>query len=140
MTPYLDIAKTEKVRKIDAAARELDTAVMLWFKGEDAVSIHLLACSAYQIVNDLCPSDELLYNSLVFKDEYRREVNTSLKSAYNFFKHADNDADGVIDFRPSMNFLFIMFCCKGLQLLGVKPTIRRDAFMLYFWWLVTIAC
>ena len=32
-----------KVSKIDAATRQLDTAIELWFSGGDAVSIHTLA-------------------------------------------------------------------------------------------------
>ena len=125
-------AATEKVGKVDAAVRLLDSAIRLWFNGDDSVSVHLLACSAYQIVDDLCPSDESLYNSLAIKDQYRKDVKRYLRSSYNFFKHADRDADDVVEFKPALNVLYIMFCIRGLELLGVTPTILRSAFVIYF--------
>ena len=89
MKPNMDFSVTENICKRDAADRQLDVAIKLWFNGEDPIAIHTLACSAYQIVHDLCPEEELLYRSLVFKEEYRKKAISHLKSSYNFFKHAD---------------------------------------------------
>lgn len=68
----------EKVtlEKLEVAWRQIDTAITLWFNDGDPVSIRTLACSAYQIVHDVNQKAgwrDLLYDSLVIKDEYRRE-------------------------------------------------------------------
>lgn len=132
MKPNMDYSVTENICKRDAAARQLDVAIKLWFNGEDPVAIHTLACSAYQIVHDLCPEEELLYRSLVFKEEYRKKAIRQLKSSYNFFKHANEDPNGVIEFKPVSNEGFIIFSLMGLVSLGIKPSIPRAAFYSYF--------
>ena len=45
----------EKIRvsKLDAARRQLDCAIELWFAGKDEVSIHTLAAAAHQIISDI---------------------------------------------------------------------------------------
>ena len=42
-----------EVTEIDAARRQLETAVVLYFREEDPVSIHTLACAAYEILLSL---------------------------------------------------------------------------------------
>lgn len=125
-----------KIKKVDAARRQLDTSIELWFHYGDIVSIHTLACSAYQILHDINEhrkGPELLFNSLVVKDEYRALAKSYLKKAYNFFKHADKDPDpeGVIDFNPLGTEGFIMFANIGLEYLGVKTNSIRSAFVIY---------
>jgi hypothetical protein len=68
---------SQTIDKLEAACRLLNTAIVLWFNNGDAVSIHTLACSAHHIVHDinyLKGGMDLLYDSLIFKDEYRREA------------------------------------------------------------------
>ncbi len=120
--------------KLEAASRQLSTAIELWFRDADPVSIHILACSAYQIVHDINSrrgGRDLLYDSLVIKDEYRREWIDRIKRAYNFFKHADKDPTASVEFDPTNNVFFIMYTCLGLELLGIKPNIARAAFTLH---------
>jgi hypothetical protein len=122
------------VDKIEAASRELDTAIRLWFDEDDPVSIHLLACSAYQIfddVNTTTRGPELLYNSLVFKDEYRSEAIRRFKKEYNFFKHADTDPSATIEFNPEITPGMMLFACFGLKVLGQPTNELRDAFATY---------
>lgn len=125
-----------KIKKIDAARRQLDTSIELWFRYGDIVSIHTLACSAYQILHDINEhrkGPELLFNSIVIKDEYRHLAKSCLKKAYNFFKHAEKDPDpeGVIDFDPLGTEGFIIFASLGLEYLGIKPNSVRSAFIIY---------
>lgn len=123
-----------KLGKIDVACRQINTAITLWFTGGDPVSVHTLACSAYQIIHDInqqIGSRDLLYDSLVFKDEYRKEVVDQLKRSYNFFKHAEKDSTKTIEFNPASTDVFIMFTSLGLELLGVKPDEIRGAYTIY---------
>lgn len=121
------------LEKLEAAWRQIDTAIMLWFNDGDPVSIHTLACSAYQIVHDVnrkVGGHELLYDSLIIKDEYRKEWIQTLKNPYNFLKHAKSDPFASILFDPEANETFIAFTCFGLEILGVKSNAVRGGFLL----------
>ena len=122
------------VGKLEAASRQVSTAIELWFNESDPISIHTLACSAYQIVHDINHKrggPDLLYDSLVIKDEYRKEWIARIKGTYNFLKHADRDSTESVEFDPINNEFFILYTGLGLELLGVKPNIARAAFTLY---------
>lgn len=125
-----------KIKKVDAARRQLDTAINLWFHKDDPVSIHTLACSAHQILHDINQhrkGPELIFDSIVIKDAFRFLAKSYLKKHYNFFKHAEKDPDpeGTIDFNPSVTEGFIMFANLGLEYLGIKPNSIRSAFIIY---------
>jgi hypothetical protein len=125
----------QKIEKREVACRQLNTAISLWFNDGDAVSIHILACSAYQIVHDINRNQggrDLLYDSLIIKDEYRQEAINHLKRHYNFFKHADKDPAGIIEFDPIITEYFIMFTLLGIELLGRSPDEVRGAFSIYY--------
>lgn len=64
----------------------------------------------------------------MFKDEYRQDAVRWLKRDANFFKHANNDPDGVTDFSPHLTELFIMMSLAGLEVLGLKPDPVKAAF------------
>ncbi len=122
------------INKLDAASAQVDTAIKLWFSDQDPISAHTLACSAYQIVHDLKKKitwEDLLYDSLVVKDEYRNAWINTIKGPYNFFKHADKDASETIQFDPDATEIFIVFTCKGLSLLNVRNSIDRRIFLTY---------
>ena len=127
----------ETIKKIDAAQHQLDTAIKLWFREQDQVSVHTLACSAYQIVQDITQhrkGRDLLLNSLFVKDEYKKEFIAHIKAPYNFFKHADKDPDpdGTIEFDFSLTEYFILFTILGLELNGINSTILRRLFLIYY--------
>ncbi|MBI4560066.1 MAG: hypothetical protein HY706_20935 [Candidatus Hydrogenedentes bacterium] len=95
----------EKVGKLDAAKRQLVTAIQLFFEREDSVSIHTLTSAAYQLVYDISQDRGLTSwvrgNPLV-RDEKRKEWQRILGESQNFFKHADRDPNRVLDFEPEM--------------------------------------
>lgn len=127
--------ETERINKLDAACRQLNTAISLWFNDDDTVSIHTLACSAHQIVHDINQQRggrDLIYDSLIIKDEYRREANRLLKEPYNFFKHAESDAFDTVEFKPSLTEFFILFTILGLEILGHQPDTIQGAFSIYY--------
>jgi hypothetical protein len=131
------VTDDEKIRisKIEAASRQLDCAIELWFADKDQVSIHTLAAAAYQIVHDIktergLPRD-LLYDSDVIEDQYRKRWINVLKKSQNFFKHANNDPEDFLEFRPKTNLGFMMFAAAGLRLLGEPTSYAVNAFT--FW-------
>src|SRR6266849_392075 len=107
------------ITKLDAARRQLETAITLWFNGGDPVSIHTLACAAYEIIHVVSQARhrarDLLFDTLIVKDEYLGEWNKLIKRPANFFKHARHDPDGTIDFNPALSEGFILFSLIGLR-------------------------
>ncbi len=125
-----------KITKLDAARRQLRTAIELWFNDGEPVSIHTLACSAHQIIHDLNRKKKgspLIFDSPIFKEEYKKEAVRFLKNASNFFKHADFRKQQVesIDFIPRSSDMFILFSVRGLQFLRVTLNDVESAF--WFW-------
>jgi hypothetical protein len=64
------------VSKLDAARRQLQTAIQLWFEERDPVAIHALAYAAYEIIHAISKRRnpnrrDLLFDSDLVKDEYR---------------------------------------------------------------------
>ncbi len=130
----MDDAKL-RISKIDAARRQLDCAIELWFMDADEVSIHTLAAAAYQIVHDLKRhrgvERGLLYDAPTVRAERRREWLMLVKRAMNFFKHADNDPEETLDFRPIESLVHMLFCANGLRLIGEHTSFSANAFT--FW-------
>jgi hypothetical protein len=97
--------KIESVGKFDAARRQLKTAIRLFFQDWDAVSIHTLAEAAGELLNDLVTAQGKT-NPLrqaardLIKPEYWKEYVAFTNRPKNFFKHADRDADAVLEFSP----------------------------------------
>lgn len=122
-----------KVSKIEAAKRQLDIAVELWFYDRDPVSVHTLARASYEIIHDINAKKgggrDLLYDSLLIKDEYRKAYADAIKAPGNFFKHADRDAEAIVEFPIEGSLLFFVFAILGLQNLGERRSARAEVFL-----------
>jgi hypothetical protein len=125
------------ITKLGAARNQLRTAISLWFNDGDPVSIHTLAHAAYEIIHTVSrhrnPSRiDLLFDSLALKDEYRSEFALLVKAPGNFFKHANRDVDGSIEFRPRASEMFLTFSVIGVDACG-EP--RNDEELAYMFWM-----
>lgn len=129
------------IAKIDAARRQLETAIELYFQGGDVVSVHTLAAAAREILADLCEhrevepffSQERMLKELV-KPEFRDMLYKALHKAENFFKHADRDPDKLLAFNPKQSEFIILECVETY----VELTKEFPALILAFrtWWMV----
>jgi hypothetical protein len=128
-------AKGITITKLDAARRQLRTAIILWFRDGDPVAIHTLAFAAYEIIHFVSKKRnrlrDLLFDSLVIEDQYRKEFGIFIKRHANFFKHANKDVDDVIEFRPVFSEPFILFALLGIELCGERLNAEESAF---FYW------
>jgi hypothetical protein len=112
------------ISKLDAARRQLETAVRLYFSESDPVAIHTLTAAGHRLVSDPNKSRAgapMLVESLLQRvlpdqvDEARRRIN----EAANFFKHADRDPGGVHLFDPARTeFMLVDACYKYKDLTG----------------------
>jgi hypothetical protein len=120
------------VSKIEAAQRQLDSAISLWFADGDEVSIHTLACASHQIIHDInrknCGRD-LIFDSLLIKDEFLPEFNRLVRAAMTFFKHAERDTAASIEFNPEFSEYFVLFSIVGLEQLGIPKTPAENCFI-----------
>lgn len=126
-----------KVTKLDAARRQLRTALELWFADGDPISIHSLVGSSYQVLHDLnrkAKGPPLLFDSPAVKKEFSPDAVRRLKEHMNFFKHADlrkikGAPSMAIDFDPRLNDLYFLACVLGVAALGLKHTDHEAAFL-----------
>jgi hypothetical protein len=127
-----------RISKLDAAKRQLQTAITMWFNGGDPVSTHTLAYAAYEIAHAISKKRDpnrptLLFDTDEIKPEYRKQYAHWLKTHANFFKHADRDSEGAfVDLRPEMTEMFILFAVIGLELCGESRTPEEAAFSLWY--------
>jgi hypothetical protein len=82
------------ITKVDAAVRQLETAITLWFHDGDPVSICTLSHAAYEILYQLSKTTRkrsTLYDAENVKPEFRDDFKRLIKEAPDFFKHAGKD-------------------------------------------------
>jgi hypothetical protein len=85
------------VDKLDAARRQLETAITMFFNDGDVVSQHTLVMAAHGIVYDLARQRGVggsFKDSPLIPREGRRKFIDALHIPRNFFKHADRKAGG----------------------------------------------
>ncbi|MGO9611348.1 MAG: hypothetical protein ACLPT4_17160, partial [Verrucomicrobiia bacterium] len=69
------------------------------------------------------------------KDEHRSYVRKKLRDPRNFFKHAEDDPDGELEFNPEANNEHLYFTCLSYHLLTGE---RIPKLLLFgFWFLVS---
>ena len=118
------------VTKIEAAEKQLDTAIKLFFENVDHLSCFTLAAASREITDDLCEKRmSEIYRSelekfgdpqkvrLSFRDEMKifikpehlKEAMRLFKKTQNFLKHADKDHDQELDNFSSKELSFVIF-------------------------------
>ncbi|KVF43016.1 hypothetical protein [Burkholderia seminalis] len=101
------------VTKIDAARRQLITAIRLFFDGDDPVSVYSLASNAWEVIDVLCTSAGV--------ESFSKQARENLPDGHtlkyyvnepcrNFFKHAEQDPnpDSSVELREA-NVAAILF-------------------------------
>ena len=101
------------ISKLDAAKRQLETAIQIFFKSGDIVSIHTLAYAAHTLLYDLGKTQNiqsLLKDQFVsiIKPDKKDEIINKLNKSANFFKHADRDSSDTHEFNSFETELFIL--------------------------------
>jgi len=102
-----------KVSKVDAARRQLETAVTLYFHEGDPVSIHTLTCAAYEVLRRINKGTPMIKDWMkdYIKPEYVKKFGSKLNEAQNFFKHADRDAEKTLTFEPRTTHILLLDAC-----------------------------
>jgi hypothetical protein len=124
------------INKMEAAQRQLRTAITLWFDDSDPVSVHTLAFAAYEILHAVSEYRDphrcdLIFDTFLIKDEFRREWNKLIRRDANFFKHAERDPEASLDFDPAFSEWFILYATVARQLCGREQSNEETLFL---WW------
>jgi hypothetical protein len=129
---------TQTITKLEAARRQLDTAINLWFMDGDAVSVHTLAAAAHGIIHDLNrvkKGPPLLFDSPTIDAQFKKEAIRILKSFENFCKHADlrKQKETEMEFDSEVTIGFIFACLYGVAFLGYHLNGVELAFRSWVW-------
>ena len=109
----------EVVNKLQAAIRQHNAAISLYFSDGDLVCIHTLAGAAHNIIHDLIENKypDKSWESIISKDNNLKlsEFLRIAREAQNFIKHAKSDPDGDIIIKPDdtehLLFLIVQNLC-----------------------------
>ena len=88
--------KRQEITKGEAATRQLDLAIRLFFAREDMLGVHTLAGAALRVFADLdsrAGVESFVRSSDKIRSEHRGEWLAALNRTQNFLKHADRDGD-----------------------------------------------
>jgi len=101
------------ISKIEAAFRQLKTAILLYFSNGDEVAIHTLAYASHEILHQLAKAKGIKGGfdakniEKLGKGIPAREAQAFLGVSAGFFKHAGRDANDVHHFPPEVNEHFL---------------------------------
>ncbi len=129
--------------KVQAAWRQLATAIDLFFQSGDVVSIHTLATAAAELLHDVAehrgsPVTVPSFDSLILafvKPERQHDVRRLLRRPQNFFKHADKDATETLVFNPEAAEWRLLDACLAYDAVTNTMPILTRAFQA--WWMMT---
>ena len=126
------------VTKIDAARRQLVTAIRLYFADSDIVSIHTLTAAAYHITRGISESDPAFPKSFaqelepLIKDEWKDRIWTKLNETANFFKHADHDPSAAHSFRVTQTETLLFLSVNQYHALTGDRTLETRLYFIWF--------
>jgi hypothetical protein len=131
------------VTKLQAARRQLETALDLYFNEKDPVSIHALATAAYNVIRKVNRNKGGM--PMLVKDTHakqfaettgktEKEIANILNEAENFFKHADSDPNGTLTFDDGEAELFLF---DAIGKYGEITQEKVPIFAAFHWWFVS---
>ena len=125
-----------QIDKITAAKYQLDTAIDLFFRDRDPVSIRTLLSSAWSVLYNLHCKQGLEssrdWMASCFPDHTPKEIGNILTHDWNFFKHAKEDAEDILAFDDSANQELLMFAVNDFAQLTKATTFIMEIYQLWF--------
>ncbi len=101
------------ISKLDAARRQIDAAIGMYFNGGDPVAIHTLIAAGYEVVTALRTRagepDEILE---VIVPDRRQEFLRLWRGAQNFLKHADRDPTATMELNQAQTELMLFLAAQ----------------------------
>jgi hypothetical protein len=121
----------ETITKIDAAERQIRTAIRMFFEDDDVVSIITLARAGSEVLRDIGNTrgipDEMGLDSLSVNEEYRKDWIDALRKPQNFFKHGSRKPEEVLRLKPFVAHYMLLNAVALLRSVAGKIPRRRDS-------------
>ncbi len=126
------------VSKLDAAKRQLEFSIKLFFMYGDVVIIHALASAGHEVLWRLCKKQGI---KSILKDEFmemikptkKKEVKKMINEAQNFFKHAGNDSDQQLKFFFNSTQYTIFDACLMYKQYTNENNALMHIFLMWFY-------
>jgi hypothetical protein len=125
------------VSSLEAANRQLCTAIRIFFADDDAVAVHTLACAAREIYEKRCGTAgiELMLDHIKNSNPSltQKTIMDVLNEARNVFKHL---RDETVDFSDEMNDFVLFTACHDC---GMLCTLNQpDEVQAYTIWFLAV--
>lgn len=124
------------VSKIDVSRRQLETAIQLYFKNRDVVSIHTLSWAVYNLLSDIIKKQgktaDLDRDLSYVVPERRKEVKKIFSQPGNYFKHADTDNDEPLKFYFKSSDMHLLASCRMYYTLTQESTALMVIYKAWF--------
>ena len=126
-----------KTNKLDAVYSQLEIAIELYFEDKNMIPIHALASNSYDMLMNLnkklggmpMQAKEEILNKI--NPRYKKQIQKIFYEPQNFFKHADNDPDGEIEFDTALTELYLFEAATKFE--EIKKEKRRITTIFYSW-------
>lgn len=123
------------VDKLDAALRQLESAITMFFENWDVVSQHTLISAAYGVLYDLGKQRGIggsVKDSPLVRPEDRSGFIRAIHLPQNFFKHARKDSGAKLAFRYQVSHFFLFDAIRLFVLLCGSATETMKVFLVWF--------
>lgn len=126
-----------KIPKLEGACRNLAAAVRLFFEHGDPIAVHTLAAAAQGVIRDIAKSRGLSHTSILhdhpeIPTAAKKEWIDILNAPRNFFKHADIDPDGTLEFDATENETLLLDACLTLTELSNQALSEANVYLGWF--------
>ena len=123
------------IDKLDAARRQVESAVTMFFEKWDVISQHTLISAAHGILYDLGTQRGIggsIKDSPLVPPAHRGDFIKGLHIPQNFFKHADKDSGRNLVFFHQVSHFFLFDAIRLYVLLSRGATERMKIFLVWF--------
>lgn len=125
------------ISKLEGARRNLKAAVRLFFENGDPIAIHTLAAAAQGVIRDVAKSRGLNHPSILHDHPHvpkdaRKQWIKFLNEPRNFFKHADKDPDGMLEFDEVANERLLLDACITLAEISDQALSEVNVYLGWF--------
>jgi hypothetical protein len=123
------------VDKLEAAKRQLLTAIYLYKHDMDTVSTYTLTMAAYNILRSLNDGRAALMKDYItdhIKPGMEKTARDLMNRNENFFKHADKDPDAVLKVHTKLPVVFLWEACEAYRKLANENPAEMVAYNIWF--------
>lgn len=125
------------ITKIEAARRNLAVAIRMFFDRGDPVAVHTLAAAAQGVIRDIAKARGAAHTSILHDNpdippDRRKEWIRILNTPRNFFKHADADPNGPLEFDAAANETLLLDTVLTLAEVNHTPLSEANVYIGWF--------